>query len=161
MTKTNVLELLSPFKVTPQGGFVSGSSSSESYRLDDAWVLTCGFRGSVLFERTLSSSLRYVWVAPSTNFTGTWVTYYVNGQRSHEIHYDDGKYHGEFVAYNPDGSKCYVQHYDHNVAEGADTGYYPSGHISYQGLYRAGKQVGTWIWYNEDGSTKSTEDYSK
>lgn len=163
MTKATVVKLLSPYKVTAQRGIGSGGSYSESYRLDDGWVLLCWFRnqGDVLFERTLSPSLRYVWVAPSTNFTGTWVTYYVNGQKSHEIQHDDGKYHGEFIAYNPDGSKCYVQHFDHHVAEGADTGYYASGRIKYQGVYQTGKQVGTWVWYNEDGSTNSTKEYTK
>jgi hypothetical protein len=163
MTKTTVLELLSPFKVTPQGGPGGGGSYSESYRLDDAWILICRYRnkGDVLLERTLSPSLRHIWVAPPADYTGIWVTYYVNGQKSHEIHYDAGKYQGEFIAYNPDGSKCYVQHFDHQVAEGTDTGYFASGRTSYQGIYKAGKPVGTWTWYNEDGSKKSTKDYSK
>ncbi|MCO5053975.1 MAG: hypothetical protein M9920_16990 [Verrucomicrobiae bacterium] len=126
-------------------------------------MLTCWFRnkGDILFERTLSPSLRNVWVAPPTNFAGIWITYFVNGQKSHQIHYDDGKYHGEFIAYSPDGSKCYVQHYDHHVAEGADTGYFASGRTNYYGVYKGGKQVGTWTWYNEDGSVKSTQDHSK
>jgi hypothetical protein len=163
MTKTNLLELLSPYHVTPMWGMGSGGSHSQSYRLDDAWMLTCWFRnqGDILFDRTLSPSLRNVWVAPATNFSGIWITYFVNGQKSHEIHYDDGKYHGEFIAYSPDGSKCYVQHYDHHVGEGADTGYFTSGRTNYHGVYKGGKQVGTWTWYNEDGSVKSTKDYSK
>jgi hypothetical protein len=163
MTKTNLLQLLAPYHVTPLMGMGSGGSHSQTYRLDDAWVLVCWFRnqGDVLFERTLSASLRYVWVAPPTNFTGIWITYFVNGQKSHEIRYDDGKYHGEFIAYSPDGSKCYVQHYDHHVAEGADTGYFASGRTNYYGVYKGGKQVSTWTWYNEDGSVKSTKDYSK
>ena len=163
MTKTNLLELLLPYHVTAQMGMGSGDSHSQTYRLDDAWILICWFRneGDILFERTLSASLRYVWVAPPTNFSGIWITYFVNGQKSHEIHYGAGKYYGEFIAYNPDGSKCYVQHYDHHVAEGADTGYFASGRTNYHGVYKSGKQVGTWIWYNEDGSVKSTQDYSK
>lgn len=163
MTKTNLLELLSPYHVTPMWGAGSGGSHSQSYRLDDAWMLVCWFRnqGDILFERTLSPSLHNVWVAPPTNFTGIWITYFVNGQRSHQIHYGGGKYHGEFIAYSPEGSKCYVQHYDHHVAEGADTGYFPSGRTNYHGIYKRDKQVGIWTWYNEDGSVKNTKDYSK
>ena len=162
-TKTNVLKLLSPFKVTPQGGVGSGGSYSESYRLDDAWVLICWFtqRDDALLDRKLSSSLRNVWIAPPADFTDIWITYFVNGQKSHEIHYDDGKYYGEFIAFNPDGSKCYVQHYDHQVCEGADTGYFASGRTNYSGMYKAGKQVGVWVWYNEDGTIKNTQDHSK
>ena len=163
MAKTNVLKLLSPYKVKSEGGFGGGGSYSEMYRLDDAWMLVCGYRqkDDVLIERLLSMSLRYVWVAPTTNFTGTWVIYFVNGQKSREIHYENGKYHGEFIMYSPDGARSVIQHYDHRVAEGTDTGYYASGRIKYRGVYKAGKQSGTWIWYNEDGSTSSTQDYSK
>ena len=163
MTKTNLLELLSPYHVTPMWGMGSGGSHSQSYRLDDAWMLDCWFRnqGDILIERTLSPSLRNAWVPPPTNFTGIWITYFVNGQKSHQIHYDNGKYHGELIAYIPDGSKCYVQHYNHHVAEGADTGYFASGRTNYHGVYKSDKQVGIWIRYNEDGSVKSTKDYSK
>ena len=54
-----------------------------------------------------------------------------------------------------------MQHYEHHIAEGADTGYFASGHTNYHGLYKGGKQVGVWTWYNEDGSVKSTQDFSK
>jgi hypothetical protein len=161
MTKTNLLKLLAPFKVEAQPGFGSGGSHSEYYRLDDAWVLVCWFHneGDTLFERELESNLKYVWVAPPPDFTGTWITYHVNGQKSHEIGYKAGKYHGQFIAYHPDGSKCVVQHYEHGVCEGADIGYYPSGRINYRGAYKAGKQVGTWVWYSESGTTNSIRNY--
>jgi hypothetical protein len=163
MTKANMLELLSPYHATPLWGDASGGSHSQAYRLDDAWILVCWFRNQdgILLDRKLSSNFRYVWVAPSTNFSGIWITYFVDGQKSHEIHYEGGKYHGEVISYNPDGTKGVVQHYDHHIAEGADTGFFPSGRTNYQGIYNLGKQVGTWTWYNEDGSMKSTKDYSK
>ena len=102
-----------------------------------------------------------MWVEPPTNFTGLWVTYFVNGNKAREIDYEDGRYSGEFIAYHSDGPKAYLQHYHHHIAEGADTGFFRSGRTNYQGLYQANKQVGTWIWYNEDGTIKSTRDYSK
>jgi hypothetical protein len=162
MTKTNVLELLSIYHVTPLWGGGSGGSYSQAYRLDDAWILICWFReqDEILLERKLSPSLRYVWIAPPTNFSGVWITYFVNGQKSHEIHYDGGKYHGEFIAYSSDGSKSFVQHFDHDLAEGADTGFFSSGRTNYYGIHNRGKQVGIWTWYNEDGSIKSKKDYS-
>jgi len=163
MTKTNLLKLLSPYHVTEMWGGGSGGTYSQAYRLDDAWILICSFRnaGDILFDRKLSMDLRNVWVLPPTNFSGIWIVYFVNGQKSHQIHYDAGKYHGEFIAYNSDGTKSYVQHYDHHVAEGADTGYFTSGRTNYHGIYKRDKQVGIWTWYNEDGSVRSTEDYSK
>jgi hypothetical protein len=161
--KTNVLELLRPFKVTLQGGFGGGGTYSESYRLDDNWLLTCWYlnKDDSLIDKNLSPSLRFAWVGPPASFSGVWITYYVNGQKSNEINYKDGSYSGECISFNPDGSKCVVQHYNHQIAEGADTGYFPSGKIKYQGQYRTNAQVGTWIWYNEDGTTNSIKDYSK
>ena len=161
MTKTNLLKLLAPFKVTAQLGFGSGGSRSEYYRLDDAWVLVCWFRndGNILLERKLESDLRHIWVAPPADFTGTWITYRVNGQKSRQIGYEAGKYHGQFIAYYPDGSKCFVQHYEHGTCEGDDTGYYPSGRINYRGAHKAGKQAGTWVWYSESGATNSVRNY--
>jgi hypothetical protein len=162
ITKSNLLTILAPFKVTARLGFGSGGTRSEYYRLDDAWLLVCWFRNEaeVLFERKLEPSLRSVWVAPPPDFTGTWVTYHVNGQKSHEIGYEAGKYHGQFIAYNPDGSKCYVQHFEHGVCEGVDTGYYPSGRVKYRVVHKAGKQVGTWVWYTESGATNSVRNFS-
>jgi hypothetical protein len=163
MTKMKLLELLSPYHVTPVGGLSSGGSYNQSYRLDDAWMLNCWFRdeADIVVDRALTPYLRGVWVAPPTNFTGVWTVYFVNGQKSADFHCDAGKYHGECITYTPDGSKCVVQHYDHHVAEGADTGYFASGRTNYHGIYKGGKQVGIWIWYNEDGSVKSTKDYSE
>ena len=163
MTKMKLLALLAPFHVTFEMGRGAGASHFETYQLDDAWMLDCWFRnqGDILFERTLTPSLRSVWVVPPKTFSGVWVTYFVNGQKSHEIQCVAGKYHGEFIAYHADGSKNYVQHYVHHVAEGADTGYFASGRTNYHGIYKRDKPVGIWTWYNEDGSVKSTIDYSK
>jgi len=168
MTKTNLMELLAPYKIADRGGFGGGGTFSVMYQLDDAWMMTCWFhnksdyiKDEILIDWDLSPNLRQVWVAPPTNFTGTWVTYYVNGQRSHEIHYAAGKYHGEFTAFNPEGKKSHVRHYDHHTIFGESVGYFPSGRIRYRGIHKAGKQVGTWIWYNEDGSTNSVKDYSQ
>lgn len=164
-SKTNVLETIRRFcpDAQAEGGDASGSWCSESYRLDDLWMLECGFlcTSNTLLRIQLSERLRYVWVDPPPGFTGTWTTYFANGSRSHEIQYKDGKYDGEFTAFRPDGSKCYVQHYAAHGAEGEDTGYFPSGRVMYKGVYKGGKQVGTWTWYSEDGTVTSTKDFDK
>lgn len=162
-SKTEVLEVLHPFNVTSKSGMGIGQSHREFYSLDDAWMLICGYQnqGDILIYRQLVPSLRHVWVAPPKDFTGKWVVYFINGQKSHEINYKDGHYFGEFIACHSNGAKCNVQHYNGQSAHGEDTGYYPSGKVSYQGQYENGKQVGTWTWYAEDGSVTSTKEYSK
>jgi hypothetical protein len=115
-TKKEVLELLRPFNVTDAGGeFETGFSPihARSYRLDHEWLLTCYFHDEDerLTGRKLVKLLEHVWVPPPENFTGTWVVYWANGHKSHEIEYKDGKYFGRFIVYHEDGSKKLVQHY--------------------------------------------------
>jgi len=160
-SKKEIRELLSPFHMTEEGGHGSGQSHSESYRLDNEWVLICWFQnaGDILIDRKLTQSLKNIWTPPPKNYTGVWVVYFVNGQKCHQINYQDGHYFGEFISYNPDGSKSYVQHYIANGADGEDTGYYPSGKIAYRAQYKDGKPVGTWTWYDEAGKITSTQEH--
>lgn len=104
-SKTEIMELLQPFHVTSEGGGGSGQSYSESFRLDDQWVLNCHFynQGDILISRSLSQSIRHAWVKPSDHHTGRWATYYVNGYMSHEIHLREGLYLGKFTTYFPNG----------------------------------------------------------
>ena len=144
-------------------GVGSGQTSTESYRLDDAWVLSCSFvrrdGGEFVLSAELGEQLWHIWVPPPAKFTGVWTVYFVNGKRSHEIHYADGRYFGEFTAFRSDGSKLYVQHYDSTGCNGEDTGYFPSGRIMYRAFYKNGSPVGTWTHYNEDGSVRSTQEH--
>jgi hypothetical protein len=162
-SQASVLERLKPYNVTTEMGIASGQSSSVSYRLDDVWVLACSFvrreAGETVFEATLQERLRHIWVAPAANFSGVWTVYFVDGQRSHEIHYADGKYFGDFTAFRSDGSKHFVQHYGPSGIDGEDTGYFPSGRIMYRAYYKKGTAVGTWTHYNEDGSVRATTEH--
>ena len=162
-TKDSFLERLRPFNATSEMGVGSGQTSTESYRLDDAWVLSCSFvrrdGGEFVLSAELREQLRHIWVPPPADFTGLWAVYFVNGQRSHEIHYAEGHYFGEFTAFRSDGSKVVVQHYDATGCNGEDTGYFPSGRIMYRAFYKNNSPVGTWTHYNEDGSVRSTQEH--
>jgi hypothetical protein len=164
-TKQSVMEILRPYNVTTESGVASGQTSTENYRLDDAWVLFCSYQRSptaeTIMEVTLRENLRHIWVAPAQTFSGVWTVYFVNGQRSHEINYADGRYFGEFTAFRSDGSKLYVQHYGPSGIDGEDTGYFPSGRVMYRAFYKKGTAVGTWTHYNEDGSVRSTTEHSE
>jgi antitoxin component YwqK of YwqJK toxin-antitoxin module len=160
-SKNEIMKLLQPFNVTEGMGAGSGQSHSESYRLDDEWILICYFynEGDILIDRTLTPSIRQVGIKPPENFTGQWVLYFINGTKSHEISMKDGHYFGEFIAYHSNGAKSCVQHYTDHVADGTDTGYHRSGKIAYTGQYKKGKQVGTWTWFDESGKISSTRVY--
>jgi len=160
-TKTEILELLKPFNVTEEGGFGSGQSHTKSYRLDNEWILNCWFHneGDILTGRELAPSMKYVWVEPPKDFTGSWVIYFINGKKSHQIDYANGNYFGTFISYHSGGAKAVVQHYTAAGCDGEDTGYFPSGRISYRAHYKSGNPVGTWIWYDEDGNIKTTREH--
>ncbi|HEU0035007.1 MAG TPA: hypothetical protein VFQ53_30485 [Kofleriaceae bacterium] len=162
MTKPKVLALLTPYKPRMEGAGAGGGGETIVYRLDDAWALECGFseRGKLeVLGVELVESVRDVWVEPPKGFTGVWTTYHANGQRSHEIHYKQGTYDGTNTSFHADGSKAVVQTYGPQGAEGDDIGYHPNGKVAYRGTYKAGKQVGTWTWYDEAGKVTSTKQY--
>ncbi len=156
-----VLQALSPYGVSSHQGRVAGGvTSTESYRLDDVWVLSCSYgRSNQLFLTNLHEQLRHVWVAPASDFSGVWTTYFANGWRSREIHYRNGSRFGLFTTFRPDGSKLTVQRYGPEGAEGEATAYFPSGALMYRGQHRNNAQVGTWVWFNEDGSVRSTREH--
>jgi hypothetical protein len=158
-SKDLVLQMLQPYSVTMEGRMGGGGSTTEFYRLDDLWLLHCCYgRSSELFACELTERMRYVWIEPPADFTGAWTTYFVNGRRSHELHYVNGRTVGTQTFFRSDGSTAVVQHQGADGAEGDDIGYFPSGAVSYRGQHRKGAQVGIWVWYNEDGSVRSTRD---
>jgi hypothetical protein len=160
-TKPEILERLKPFKTTTEIGMGGGKAYTESYRLDDYWVLRCVYRteADTLSACELQEQMRRVWIDPPADFTGVWTTYYANGRRSHEIHYAEGKYSGTFTSFRADGSMTYVQTYDRHTIDGEELGFYPSGKVMYRSYYRKGKQIGTWTSYHEDGTVKGTREF--
>jgi hypothetical protein len=161
-SSATILQLLQPYRVTREFGVSSGQSFNLSYRLDDVWLLSCSFRrletSDMLLRHELIEQVRYIWIEPPADFTGVWTTYFVNGQRSHEIQYRDGQYFGTFTSFYSNGSKSVVQHHGAEGADGEDTGYFPSGALSYKARYGKDEPKGTWVWYNEDGSVRSTRE---
>lgn len=165
MTEADAQALLLPDatpaerKKSVMGGLWSGHSGSIVCRLDDYWTATIHLEDfespKVILAPALNANVRSVWVKPPDDFTGTWTTYFVNGQKAHEIQYHAGKYDGTFTAFHDDGSKSYEQHYVAGVAHGTDTGWHRSGRRMYEGRYEHGQQIGTWRWWDEDGKVTS------
>jgi hypothetical protein len=160
-SKKEILELIPPC----DGSFLfsagSGQSHSDMYRLDGEWIIVCAFRneGETLLDIEIRPSMKHVWVPPPEGFTGKWIVYYINGQKSHEISYKDGQYFGDFTSYHLNGAKCVIQHYTEKGIDGAEIGYHPSGKIAYRGQYKDSKEVGTWTCYDEDGKVTSTKEH--
>ncbi len=168
MKESAVAELLSSAGATNVPDESGVNSSNKTYRLDDIWVVQCGFTNSVpakseakLSEAKLVDDMDRILVEPPAGFTGRWVTYWVNGQINLDSHYLNGKPDGVITTYYTDGSACDVMSCFDGVLDGEATTYYPSGKIQNKGQYRDGVQVGRWIWYDENGKVEAEKDFKK
>ena len=157
---SEVLELL-PVYEQMISGEGSGDSHVLRWRLDHYWIVTVQYRNpdTVIERPKLESEAMHTWVKPPENFTGKWVTWYVNGHKSHEIEYKDGKYHGTFIAFYDNGQMRCRQYYNNGICSGTDTGWYPDGSVMYQGTYTNNKQTGIWIHWKPDGSVNTREQH--
>jgi hypothetical protein len=140
-----------------------GMSDSEDYRLDNQWKLTVRYQWGTdsVSGFSLSKHIDYVWVDPPSNFTGSWVVYYVNGVPASNIEYRSGQYFGTLIQFHPNGLTKHVQHYTKLGCDGPDVEYYPSGRISYRGRWREGVPVpvGKWVWFRENGKILDIKDF--
>ena len=101
----------------------SGQTSTSQYRLDDYWVITIyAVDGGGLHPDPplLSGSANRIWVEPPGGFTGTWTTWFVNGQKSYAIVCTRRvSTMAFFEAFFDNGTKCYEQHYNNGqIIEG-------------------------------------------
>ncbi len=164
MTKAEVVKLLPPFPEAPDGIEIwSGQSHFANYRLDYHWTVTASYRNpdKVIDRPTLKQRTLSVYVAPPKNFTGAWITWHVNGQMGHEIHFKNGKYDGTFTSYHDNGAKSVEQHYSNHEADGADTGWSRDGNKTYSGEYLNGKQDGKWTHWYANGQKQCESNYDK
>src|SRR5205823_3871905 len=130
MTEAEVLKLLPCFLESPDHSSTgSGDSHVDMYRLDRHWTVTIQYRNpdKVIEQPKLNRRELLIHVKPPANYSGTWVNWYVNGQKGWEAQYENGKYNGTLTAYYDNGVKSYEQHYTNHTANGADTGWYSDG----------------------------------
>jgi hypothetical protein len=162
--ETNILSLLHSYNLStqPEAG-MGGLTDYAEYRLDDYWLLGCLYddNDKSLMRWKLISRWCNVFFLPPTNFSGVWITYYANGQKSSESNYKDGNRSGEFISFYPDGSKSSVRHYNHGMNDGLYTQFFPSGETQYQVQYSNNVRGEIGIWYNKDGTTNHVTKYPK
>lgn len=162
MAKAEVLKLLPAFEGSPDGlEIASGDSHVVCYRLDYHWIVRISYRNTdkVIERPVLMKSALRVHPVPPKDFTGTWTTWHVNGQKGYEIQYKDGQYDGVFATFHDNGSKSTVQHYANQNAHGPGAGWNPDGTVSYTIQYRNGKQDGRWTHWYTNGKKHSEADY--
>ena len=159
--RSSVIDKFLPLKLDRGPSAGSGHSHSESLRIDSDWVLTLHVDDDdqTVYNWELSQDTQYYWVNPPKNYSGKWITYYANGNKSHEIDYANGKYFGRFISYYSTGEICVIQRYDENGINGDDVGYFKSGKKAYEGKYLNGHQSGIWSWFDESGKIINSREY--
>jgi hypothetical protein len=156
------LDLLDAYHPATEGGVADGGSSNSSYRVDDFWIfnLAVNDRANTIISATLRQEPQRIWIAPPKNFTGTWITYYVNGQRCIDMTYRNGITTG-LIRYRPDGTKEQLMRMDDAGEALEEIDYYPSGAVEREGKYVGGRPFGFWQHFREDGTPNGGDDWSK
>lgn len=108
---------------------------------------------------------------------GTWFWYYTGGEiMTIEKHNRKGKIigldgwdekgnqvvsngTGTFIRLYPDGTVKSKAGFKDCMFDGANEAWYPNGVKEYEFFYKDGKPVGTWRFWNMDGTLNKTESY--
>ncbi len=162
MTKTEVLKILPGFAEASEGGGIAdGDSHVVWYRLDYHWMVRISYRNTdkVIERPVLIKSALRVHPAPPKDFTGTWTTWHVNGQKSHEVQYKNGRHDGAYTSYHDSGTKSEEQLYANGIAHGVYTGWNPNGTVTSTAQYVNGKRDGKWTHWHANGNKHSETNY--
>ena len=155
---------LTPDQLKEQLGATAegGGGATQSYRLDDHWIVTALFTTRPAWVLREMGKLvrvpRAVWVEPPKGHTGAWKTYDVQGVVRHEIDYEKGAY-TRFRAFHDNGQLSYEQQYAGGKIDGDETGFHPNGAKAYEIHHKAGKNVGKWVHWFANGKLESEQTY--
>jgi hypothetical protein len=94
LTKSEVMDILTPFHPQGLGGKGNFAGEFENYQLDDAWIIGLHYThsgGGILIDTSLHPRIRLV--PPKQrpdHYSGRWTTFYADGQPAYETDYDNG-----------------------------------------------------------------------
>lgn len=92
---------------------------------------------------------------------GMSVTFFPNGQRETEGHYDHGKRVGTFAWWYPNGQQRTVGEYQRDLEEGRWSWWHANGMKEATGEYVAGQKINQWSQWNADGQLVQRATLSK
>ncbi len=164
---TPASELAALLGVAEEGALPNGNGPI--FRLDDAWTVTAYVTGGGLQARPvptptlvkfgpLEASSRAVWVEPSADYRGRWVTYFANGQVANDFDYVAGAL-ARVTSFYDNGQEAYTQRYVGGVADGTEAGFHRDGSKAYVIQRAGGESVGTWTHWYPDGQKQLEQTY--
>lgn len=169
------------------------ATSLDDYRLDDYWAFSVkrdASRKKIVSVTPPFRSIAFVPVKPPDGFTGTWITYYVNGNVRENDEYAGGKLQhmkemfdtglprregnmtegakpgtsvpsGLVVTRYEDGRPEIEESYERGRLNGPRKLYYPSGKLKQEGSFVDGNPDGLLRNFREDGSDEWCIYYDK
>jgi hypothetical protein len=91
-------------------------------------------------------------VPPDSAYTGTYVDRYPNGIVKFSGYFRFGKRHGQWMSFFPNGEKWSEMHYDKGQREGPNMVYYKNNRLLYAGMYKHDLQDSIWEYYDSTGA---------
>ena len=140
-------------------------SGTECHRLDDYWLgvfsLQDEDKKTLRKSPLLSFDVRSAWVSPPGDYTGPWITWYVNGQKCQAIPYRGGKMNGALVSFFDTGVKGSEEYYKDGVPDGPSNGSYKNGKRRFQMFFKNGEPDGIWQFWYENGRPDNLLEYKR
>lgn len=91
---------------------------------------------------------------------GVKTTFYPNGNKTEETHYQNGIKQGDNIYYSTEGVMLKKLQYKDDKLQGPATYNDANGNITIKGYYKNGKKDGVWEYY-KDGQIQTTETFPK
>jgi hypothetical protein len=97
---------------------------------------------------------------PDSDYTGSYVDRYPNGIVKFTGFFRFGKRHGQWMSFFQNGIKWSEMHYDNGRRDGPNQVYYPTGKLLYSGMYKNDMQDSIWDYYDSTGALQQKIKYS-
>jgi hypothetical protein len=148
------------FHATSEGAASSGGSTTTIWRLDDQWTVQIfsDEPDSLREVGPVERSVRAVWVDPPKDFTGRWITYYVDGHIDNDFTYNHSVYAQQSTYYD-NGQLVMTRHYVAGKLEGPERAFHDNGRVAYEGQYAGNNMVGHWVHWYPDGKIETEQSY--
>ena len=90
---------------------------------------------------------------------GMMTSWFENGRKLKETHFVNGKVHGLEVEWYENGKKKSEGNFKYGELDALSTGWNEAGVKQWEGNFKEGKKHGSVIFYNQDGSVQSRQEW--
>lgn len=133
----------------------SSRASVYSLALFIAFLCQSGEKQVELKDVVWIDSLCYTKQNTITPFTGSVVSYWVDGALTSKTAYKNGKANGPHIEWWGNQQVRSIKYYVDNIEQGEYLAYFETGEISACGYFKNGECSGTWCFYEMDGTIRS------